>query len=120
VSEKFEMTGVVHKVFATKQITDRFSKREFVLHVEDGKYPQVVIFEMSGDKASQLDGIATGEEVTVHFNVRGREHTKPGAETRYYNSLHAWRVEPAQQKQKAPPPRDEPPPPPPAEDDCPF
>ena len=118
---KFEIKGVLHQVFEAKQVSDRFTKREFVLSVSDGKYDQVVLFEMSGDKISQLDELATGEEVTVHFNVRGRAWTNKENVTKYFNSLHAWKVEPAQaaKRQSAPPP-----PPttdsPSVDDDCPF
>ena len=35
---KFEIEGEVVKLFDTKQVSEKFTKREFVLFVEDGKY----------------------------------------------------------------------------------
>jgi len=87
-----ETTGKIFKIFETKQITERFTKREFVLEVEDGKYPQQVLFQFTGDRCPDLDGYKEGQEVVVTFNLRGREWTSPKGEVRYFNSLDVWKM----------------------------
>ncbi|MFV1996356.1 MAG: DUF3127 domain-containing protein, partial [Verrucomicrobiales bacterium] len=67
-----------------------FSKREFVVEVEDGKYPQMVKFEAVKDKTSLTDGLSVGDRVKVFFDIRGNEYNG-----RYYVNLNAWKLEKA-------------------------
>ena len=88
-----EVTGKLHTVFETTQVTERFRKREFVLELQDNpKYPQVVIFQLSGNRCEQLDGFGVGDEVRVDFSLRGREWTSPRGEVKYFNSLDVWTI----------------------------
>lgn len=87
------MQGRVLVVFETKHISERFSKREFVIEANDGRYSQMVLFESSGHVIEELDMYRDGDDIRVHFNVRGREWRSPKGETKYFNSLHAWKLE---------------------------
>jgi len=90
-----ETTGRLHTIFETKQVSERFSKREFVVEIADNpKYPQVVLFQLTGDRCSQLDGLNVGDQVTIEFSLRGREWRSPSGEVKYFNSLDVWKVEP--------------------------
>ncbi len=115
---KFEIEGTVKHVFDLKQVSERFSKREFVLEIEDGKYSQVVSFEATGKALDYIGDFKAGDKMRVHFNVRGREWTSKSGEVKYFNTLAAWRVERPERQASAPatppPPQDNP------EDDCPF
>lgn len=89
-----EATGKLHAIFDTKQVSERFSKREFVVAMADNpKYPQVVLFQLTGDRCSQLDDLAVGDEVRIEFSLRGREWRSPQGEVKYFNTLDVWRVE---------------------------
>ena len=77
----------------TVQVTDNFSKREFVIEDASGMYPQTIIFQAAQDKTAMLDGLAIGETIEVSFNLRGRAWQSPQGETKYFNTLDAWRVE---------------------------
>jgi hypothetical protein len=91
-----EAIGKLHTIFETKQVSERFSKREFVVELADNpKYPQVVLFQLTGDRCSQLDGMRVGDEVRIEFSLRGREWRSPSGELKYFNSLDVWKVEPA-------------------------
>jgi single-stranded DNA-binding protein len=91
-----EATGKLHTIYETKQVSERFSKREFVLELSDNpKYPQVVLFQLTGDRCAQLDGLSVGDQVAVEFSLRGREWRSPSGEVKYFNSLDVWRIEPA-------------------------
>jgi len=73
-----ETTGKLHTIFETKQVSERFTKREFVVEIADNpKYPQVVQFQLTGDRCSQLDGMRVGGEVRIEFSLRGREWCHP-------------------------------------------
>jgi len=120
-----EATGKIHTVMDAVQVSERFTKREFVVEMNDNpKYPQVVLFQATGDRCDQLDGLQPGDEVRIEFSLRGREWTSPKGEKRYFNSLDVWKVERKGEKKsaskaaEASSPRDEVPPP--ADDDCPF
>ena len=95
---KYEITGAVYAVYETQEYSN-FRKREFVLQVEDGKYPQLVKLEVHQDKVTLLDGINEGDSLTVSFNLRGKEHNG-----RVYTNLVAWRIDVAGQQQQQPEP----------------
>lgn len=88
-----ETTGKLHTIFDTKQVSERFTKREFVIELTDSKYPQHVLFQLTGDRCSQLDGLKVGDEVRIEFSLRGREWKSPSGEVKYFNSLDVWQIE---------------------------
>jgi hypothetical protein len=91
-----EATGKLHTIFETKQVSERFSKREFVVELADNpKYPQTVLFQLTGDRCTQLDGMNVGDAVRIEFSLRGREWRSPSGEVKYFNSLDVWKIEPA-------------------------
>jgi hypothetical protein len=90
----FKMKGVIKVIRQTQQVSDKFSKREFV--VTDGseeKYPQDIMFELTQDKTTLLDSIMEGQEVEVSFNLRGREWRSPSGDIKYFNTLNAFKVD---------------------------
>src|SRR5687767_3721551 len=95
-----ETTGRLHTIFDTKQVSERFSKREFVVELADNpKYPQTVLFQLTGDRCAQLDGMTVGDQITIEFSLRGREWRSPSGEVKYFNSLDVWRIFPARANQ---------------------
>lgn len=89
-----EVQGEILVIFETRQISERFSKREFVVEITDNpKYPQSVLFQLTGDRCAQLDQVAVGDRVRVEFSLRGREWRSPSGEVKYFNTLDAWRLE---------------------------
>jgi len=102
----FEVSGKLYVKNDAVKVTDRFTKREFVLEVEDGMYPQHIKFQLVQDKVSVLDPFEVGDIMTVSFNLRGREYTSPKGEVSYFTNLNAWRVQKVSEQQKPdnPPP----------------
>jgi hypothetical protein len=91
-----EASGKLHTIFETKQVSERVTKREFVVEIADNpKYPQTVLFQLTGDRCSQLDGMNVGDQVRIEFSLRGREWRSPSGEVKYFNSLDVWKLEPA-------------------------
>ena len=88
----FELTGRLYKKFDTTQITDSFKKREFVVEIEDGAYPQLIKFQLTQNNCDKLDPYSEGDELKVTFSLKGREYTKDGR-TSYFTNLDAWRLD---------------------------
>jgi single-strand DNA-binding protein len=86
-----EVTGKLHKLYDEQQVTEKFSKREFVLALE-GKYAQFVLFQLTGRRCAQLDGFKEGEAVHIEFALRGREWTSRQGEVKYFNSLEVLKL----------------------------
>ena len=86
-----EQTGSIKVIGETKQVSDKFKLREFVITTAD-TYPQHISFQATQDKCALLDTCKIGEQVTVHFNLRGREWNSPAGETKYFNTLEAWKI----------------------------
>ena len=100
-----EVNGKLHAIFDVKQITERFQKREFVVETSDNpKYPQFVLFQLTGDRCDNLEGLNVGDAVRVDFSIRGRQWTSPQGEVRYFNSLDVWTVERTAGAEDHPPP----------------
>lgn len=104
----FKLTGTIKMIGPTTPVTEKFTKREFVILDEASMYPQTILFQAAQDKCGMLDAFMEGETVEVSFNLRGREWNSPDGETKYFNTLDAWRVEKVtyqnQQNNDAPPP----------------
>ena len=89
-----QIQGKIHATFEAAQITERFRKREFVLELEAAsRYPQYVMFQLTGNRCDALDGFEAGQEVAVEFSLRGREWTSPEGEVRFFNSLEVWSID---------------------------
>jgi hypothetical protein len=88
----FKLTGTVKVINPTQVISEKFSKREFVIETQD-QYPQLVIFQATQDKCSLLDNVQLSSQVEVSFNLKGREWTSPAGEVKYFNTVEAWRIE---------------------------
>lgn len=84
----YDLTGKVKVIQPAQTFASGFTKREFVVTVEDGRYPQDICLECVQDKVSLLDSIEIGQEVTATFDIRGREYNG-----RYFNNLQAWRIQ---------------------------
>ena len=86
-----EASGKLHKLYDEQQVTEKFNKREFVLALE-GRYPQFVLFQLTGRRCSKLDGYSEGDVVHIEFALRGREWTSRQGEVKYFNSLEVLKL----------------------------
>ncbi|MEP5566852.1 MAG: DUF3127 domain-containing protein [Halioglobus sp.] len=114
----YDLTGKIKLIQEAKTFDSGFTKREMVVIVEDGKYPQEINLEFVQDKVALLDALQPGQEVTVTFDIRGREYNG-----RYFNNLQGWKIETAQNASTAATDEQSPPFPSPsdfADDDIPF
>jgi hypothetical protein len=89
----FKLTGAIKMIADTNQVSEKFSKRDFVVTDNSSMYPQDIMFQITQDKCSVLDAYSVGDQVEVSFNLRGREWQSPTGEVKYFNTLEAWRIE---------------------------
>jgi hypothetical protein len=87
MAQTFELEGTLKHIYDVQTFASGFSKREFVVEVPDGKYPQMIKFECVKDKTSMLDGVRVGDAVKVAFDIRGSEYKE-----RFYVNLNAWKL----------------------------
>ena len=88
---KFELAGTIIEIFPAQTFGKGFRKREFVVEVGD-KYPQKIIFQLVQEKCNIIDAYSVGDQVTVSFNINGRDWTDKMGTVKYFNSLEAWRI----------------------------
>lgn len=81
------VTGKIKVIEPTKKVSEKFQVREFVLTIPNGEYPQDVSFQLAQAKCSLIDNYSPGIDITVKFNLRGREYNG-----KYYNTLDVWDV----------------------------
>lgn len=92
----FNLKGNLKVIKDTRQVSEKFAVREFVVTDDSGQYPQHIQLQATQDKCSMLDNYKEGDGVNVYFNLRGREWTSPkDGEVKYFNSLEAWKIEAA-------------------------
>jgi hypothetical protein len=83
----FEMIGKIKLVFEPITFQSGFTKREFVLTMEDD-YPQDIKFACIKEKCGLLDHVAVGDRVRVEFRIRGNEYKE-----RYYVDLQSFKID---------------------------
>jgi hypothetical protein len=88
-----QIQGTLKVKFDEQKVSERFRKRDFVIQDNSSQYPQLITFQLVQDRCSLIDPFNVGEEVRVNFNLRGREWKSPSGETKYFNTIEAWKIE---------------------------
>lgn len=92
----YELTGKLLEKFEIIQRTESFKIREFVVEKSDevnGKtITNFIKFQSVQDKTGLIERVNAGDEIKVHFNIRGSKWEKDG-KISYFNNLDAWRIE---------------------------
>lgn len=81
--------GIIKLIADTKQVTDSFKIRKFSIETP-GEYPQEILCQCANDKTDLLDNYAVGQEITIHFDLRGRRNN----EGKLFNpNVNVWKIE---------------------------
>lgn len=92
----YELTGKLVAKYDEVQRTATFKTREFVVEKSDeigGRtVTNYVKFQSVQDKTSIVDRVNIGDEIKVHFNIKGSKWEKDG-KVNYITNLDAWRIE---------------------------
>ena len=124
----FEITGKLIEKFETKQVSDKFRKREFVVEkkAESGgmDFSDYIKFQLTQDRCELLDSFQINDMIRISFNIRGNKWEKNGTVS-YFTNLDVWKIEPVEEREspEAPPipgPEEIPPEEDPGIDDLPF
>lgn len=83
----YQATGRLHKIFETEQKSASFTVRDFVIETADSKFPQLIKFQLTQDKCALIDEFSEGDEISVEFDLRGREWND-----KFFTNLNAWRI----------------------------
>jgi hypothetical protein len=92
----YELTGKLVIKYDEMQKSATFKTREFVVEKTDDIGGRTVTnyakFQCVQDKTSIVDKVNVGDEIKVHFNIRGTKWEKEG-KVSYFTNLDAWRIE---------------------------
>ncbi len=89
----FQAKGKLHVKADSQQVTEKFRKREFVLEIIEGQYPEYIKFQLINDKCSLLDKYNVGDEMLVSFNLKGKPFQAKTGEMVYFTNLDAWKID---------------------------
>lgn len=84
----YELVGKLYKKFDTESKSSSFQAREFVLETIDSNYTQYIKFQLTQDRCGLIENYNVGDEVKVHFDLRGREWNE-----KFFTNLNAWKIE---------------------------
>ena len=89
-----EIRATVIAVGETQQVTEKFKKRDLVVeYAENEKYPEQIKFEANQATCEKLDELRAGDDITVHFNLRGRAWKDKNGVNQYFNTLNVWKFD---------------------------
>lgn len=92
----YELTGKLVAKYETVQRSATFKTREFAVEKTDDiggrTVTNYVKFQSVQDKTSIIDKVNMGDEIKVHFNIKGSKWEKDG-KINYITNLDAWRIE---------------------------
>jgi len=99
----FEIDGRLHKKFDTESKTQTFQAREFVIEVNQNNYLQYIKFQLTQDRCQLIDNFEEGDQLKVHFDLRGREWNG-----KFFTNLNAWKIDRGTDESSIPsPPQEE-------------
>jgi hypothetical protein len=98
----FTLTGTLKVKLPEQNVSEKFKKRDFVITDNSSQYPQHVTFQLTQDRSNLIEPFQEGQEIKVFFNLRGREWQSPQGETKYFNTVEAWKIENANAAAPAP------------------
>lgn len=86
-----ELTGVIKKIGEVQIFGSGFPKRTFIFITEE-QYPQTLCIELISGKVDIIEPFAEGERAKIGINLKGREWISPQGETKYFNTIEAWKI----------------------------
>lgn len=86
-----ELKVKIHSIGSTQNVTDTFSKREFIVETQED-YKQYLNLQVIKDKCEFLDKFKKGDEVTVSLNLKGRLWTNKEGVEQCFNTLECWKI----------------------------
>lgn len=83
-----ELTGTIKAIYEARLAKNGNEIVDLIITTKE-KYPQHLKFQFYGKNVTEkTDGLESGDEVKVHFDIRGREYNG-----KYFVNLSAWKIE---------------------------
>lgn len=92
MSNQLELNGSLYDLSETQQITEKFSKREFILEIPSGNYLHHIKCEATGKICSELDDARIGSQVIAKCELRGRVYQRKDGTKGQMNTVVAWDI----------------------------
>jgi uncharacterized protein DUF3127 len=92
----YDLSGKLVVKYETVQRSATFKTREFVVEKTEDiggrSITNYVKFQCVQDKTTIVDKVNAGDDIKVHFNIKGTRWEKEG-KVNYITNLDAWRIE---------------------------
>jgi len=93
----YELQGKLIEKGDVQKISDKFSKREFVVETKSSNngmdFVDYVRFQAGGKRVNIVDNIEIGSDITVKFNIKGNKWNNKDGKTLYFVNLDAWAID---------------------------
>jgi hypothetical protein len=87
LSVKGKIDKILEPESGVSRSGNQWNKQEFVIETIE-QFPRKVCFTLFGDKTSLINGLASGEEVEVSFNLESREYNG-----KWFHNINAWKID---------------------------
>lgn len=91
-----DLKGTLYKKMSREVINEKLTKLQFVIETtetyNDVEKKQYVLLESYNKTLQQVDAVKEGDKVAVNINLGGRKWQSPTGETKYFNTLVAWKI----------------------------
>jgi hypothetical protein len=83
-----EFKGKVTFIGGADVISEKLTKRIFVIEIQNGQYKDDLAFELINNKVDLIDGVNVGDTVTVAANISSREWNG-----KWFTQASAWKID---------------------------
>jgi hypothetical protein len=83
-----EFKGKVTFIGGADVISEKLTKRIFVIEIQNGQYKDNLAFELINNKVDLVDGVSVGDTVTVGANISSREWNG-----KWFTQASAWKID---------------------------
>jgi len=87
-----KIKGTIKTIYNIKINTTSIKRREFVLQTDE-QYPQLLIMEFIADACNILESFKEGDEVIVHFSLKGVEWINSEGKKVYFKFIRANKIQ---------------------------
>lgn len=86
-----KVRGFVHLIEETKTFGQKgFRKRLLVLEQDNGRFPNYIPIDFTGDNCDSIDSLKVGDEIEVSYRLAGRRWQKdPQSEVKFFLNAEA-------------------------------
>jgi len=88
-----KVEGLVYKIGTKEVKSEKFTKQDIILEVDEGPYKQYLSIQFVNDKCAFLQNLAVGNKIGIEINLKGRLWTNAAGVETCFNTLEGWKLE---------------------------